>query len=219
MSDNSIEVKKKQMRNQLELWFKTDGRAFLWRNSRNPFHVLIAEMLLRRTTATAVARIYSDFIYRFDSPDVLARARLSTIEKQVATLGLQKLRAQHLKETARKIVSDYDGKVPENFEQLSSLPGVGRYVASAVLNFAFAKPVPLVDGNVVHLVSRVFNIQFEGPSDDEAWDFMESFGPNTQHSVFYWAIIDLVAMVCIRSSPRCSICPLWQICSWAMKGE
>jgi A/G-specific adenine glycosylase len=176
-------------------------------------------MLLRRTTATAVARIYSEFIHRFDSPDVLARSRLSTIEKQVTTLGLQKLRARHLKETARKIMREYDGKVPGNFEELSNLPGVGRYVASAVLNFAFENPVPLVDGNVVHLVSRVFDIQFEGPDDDEAWNFMESVGSKTQHSVFYWAIIDLVALVCIRSSPRCSICPLNQICSWSMKKE
>jgi A/G-specific adenine glycosylase len=174
-------------------------------------------MLLRRTTATAVARVYSKFILRFDTPDTLTRSRLSTIEKHVETLGLQKIRAQHLKKTAKKIVDDYKGEVPRNYMELSSLPGVGRYVASAVLNFAFGKPIPLVDGNVVHLISRVFDLQFNGPDDDEAWSFMESFGSDTQQSVFYWAIIDLVALVCIRSSPRCSICPLMQICSWSNK--
>jgi A/G-specific adenine glycosylase len=176
-------------------------------------------MLLRRTTATAVARVYSNFLHRFDTPGSLARSRLTTIEKLVTTLGLQKLRAKHLKETARILVSDFNGEVPSNFHELSALPGVGRYVASAVLNFAFGRQVPLVDGNVVHLISRVFDIEFKGPSDDEAWKFMESFGNNAQHSVFYWSIIDLVAAVCIRSSPRCSVCPLKQICSWTKKRE
>jgi A/G-specific adenine glycosylase len=207
------------MEQLLSMWFETNGRDFPWRNTKNPFHILIAEMLLRRTTATAVARVYPRFIRRFDTPESLVRSRLSTIEKHVASLGLQKLRAQHLKETARKLVSNYNDEVPSNFKELYDMPGVGRYVASAVLNFAFGKAISLVDGNIVHLISRVFDIEFEGPADDEAWSFMESFGSNAQHSVFYWSIIDLVATVCIRSSPRCSVCPLKQICSWNKKRE
>ena len=212
-------IKKTRLEQQLTKWFNAHGRDFPWRNTRNPYHILIAEMLLRRTTATAVARIYSDFITRYNKPEVLARSRLATIEKQVATLGLQKLRAKHLKETARKLVKDFDSTVPSHFDELSTLPGVGRYVASAVLNFAFGKPVPLVDGNVVHLMTRVFNIEFESPDSDDIWVFMETFGPELQHSDFYWAIIDLVGTVCIRKSPRCSICPIEELCSWNDKNR
>ena len=214
MSINSLESKKEQIKNQIIDWYKTNGRNFPWRVTKNTFHILIAEMLLRRTTATAVARVFPDFISRYDTPEQLANSRITTIAKQVSTLGLKMSRAKHLKQTASRIVKDFDGKVPNDFIELSKLPGVGRYVASAVLNFAFGEPFPLVDGNVIHLISRVFELKFDAPSDEEAWRFMDSFGPDAQRSVFYLGIIDLVAMVCIRSTPRCSTCPLNQLCSW-----
>ena len=176
-------------------------------------------MLLRRTTATAVARVYPSLILRFENPESLAKARVSTIEKQVASLGLQKQRAVHLKQTAVSIVNDHDGRVPEDVAVLSHLPGVGRYVASAVTNFAFRGSLPLVDGNVLHLLSRVFDLSFNSPNDETAWQFMESFGSTIQHSIFYWSIIDLVAMVCVRTSPRCTICPLRLLCSWNRRNE
>lgn len=217
MKTDSFESKRNQMSSQLIQWFENNGRDFAWRTSNNPFHILIAEMLLRRTTATAVARVFPDFIQRFNTPNKLSSARMPTISKQVSTLGLQNQRAQHLKDTARRIVKDFEGAIPNDFKKLFSLPGVGRYVATAVLNFAFGEPLALVDGNVIHLISRVFGLQFDGPTDQNAWDFMESFGADTQHSVFYWSIIDLVATTCIRSSPRCSICPLKEICTWTLK--
>jgi len=216
---SDLNIKKNQFAQHLIEWYKNHGRNFLWRNTKNPYHILIAEMLLRRTTATAVTRVYPNLILRFENPGKLARAGLSTIENQIASLGLQKQRATHLKSTATSIVKDHEGRVPKDFVALSRLPGVGRYVASAVMNFAFGMSLPLVDGNVIHLLSRVFDLHFNGPTDEKAWQFMESFEPNIQHSVFYWSIIDLVAMVCVRSTPRCSTCPLYQLCSWNKKKE
>lgn len=214
MSENSLDSKKRQVNTRISDWFKTNGRDFPWRITKEPFRILVAEMLLRRTTATAVARVYPDFIIRFDTPERLARSRVSTIEKQVTTLGLQNLRAQHMKSTASRIVNDFKGTIPNDFEKLSSLPGVGRYVSSAILNFAFGEPVSLVDGNVIHLMSRVFGLKFNGPSDEDAWSFMNSFGLDAQSSAFYWGIIDLVATVCTRKSPRCAICSLNELCTW-----
>ena len=214
MSENSLESKKRQVNIRISDWFKTNGRDFPWRITKEPFRILVAEMLLRRTTATAVARVYPDFIIRFDTPERLSRSRVSTIAKQVTMLGLQNLRAQHMKITASRIVNDFKGTIPNDFEKLSSLPGVGRYVSSAILNFAFGEPVSLVDGNVIHLMSRVFGLKFNGPSDEDAWSFMNSFGLDAQSSAFYWGIIDLVAMVCTRKSPRCTICPLNELCTW-----
>jgi A/G-specific adenine glycosylase len=217
MSANALESKKEKIKIQINEWYKINGRDFPWRETDNPFHILVAEMLLRRTTATAVARVFHDFISHYDTPERLARSRISTINKQIATLGLQMSRAHHLKQTASQIIKDFDGKVPNDLKELSSFPGVGRYVASAVLNFAFGEPIPLVDGNVIHLMSRVFELDFEDPSDEEAWRFMGSFGPDAQSRIFYYGIIDLVATVCIRSSPRCSKCPLNELCSWKDK--
>jgi A/G-specific adenine glycosylase len=214
-----LEIKKNQFAEQLIEWYTTHGRDFPWRTTKNPYHILLAEMLLRRTTATAVARVYPNFILRFENPGILVKTRISTIEKQVASLGLQKQRALHLKQTATTLVTDYEGRVPRDHLSLSRLSGVGRYVASAVMNFAFDGSFPLVDGNVLHLLSRVFDLSFDSPTDENAWQFMESFGPDIQHSIFYWSIIDLVAMVCIRSSPRCSECPLRLLCSWNRRNE
>lgn len=217
--NSNLEIQKNQFAQQLVEWYQTHGRDFPWRATKNPYHILLAEMLLRRTTATAVARVYPTLLLRFENPKSLAKARLSIIEKQVASLGLQKQRALHLKRAATSIVNDHEGRVPRDVVALSQLPGVGRYIVSAVMIFAFGESLPMVDGNVIHLLTRVFGLSFTGPTDESAWQFMESFDPDVQHRVFYWSIIDLVAMVCIRSSPRCSICPLRLLCSWNKKKE
>lgn len=194
-------------------WFNHHGREFPWRNTTDPYQILIAEMLLRRTTASAVARVFNDFISRFDTPERLARARESTIARALKSLGLQSVRAKQLKETASLIVKEYQGEIPRPQEVLQSLPGVGLYIASAVRNFAFGEAVPLIDGNVVHFLSRVFGTQFAGPSDIKALEFVAKFG-GLHQAELYWGIIDLVASICLRRIPRCSICPVSITCEW-----
>ena len=108
---------------------------------------------------------------------------------------------------------NYGGKIPKSHEELLSLPGIGYYIASAVRNFAFGEPVPLVDGNVVHFLTRVFGVKFTGPSDAKAWDYTRQFG-GSHESELYWGIIDLVAAVCLRQNPRCSLCPVSMTCEW-----
>jgi A/G-specific adenine glycosylase len=206
------------VRKKVITWFDQYGRNFPWRETTDPYLILIAEILLRRTTASAVSRVFPDFIGRFDSPERLARSRESTIARALSSLGLQTLRAKQLKEAASIIVRDYDGDVPRTNESLQSLPGVGDYIASAVRNFAFGVSVPLVDGNVIHFLSRVFGIQFAGPSDVKAWEFMTKFG-GSHKAKLYWGIIDLVATVCLRRDPRCTICPLSKVCNWFSKGD
>jgi A/G-specific adenine glycosylase len=192
-------------------WYNEEGREFPWRITKNPFQILIAEMLLRRTTATAVARVFEAFITRFDSPLKLKHARKSTVETMVATLGLQSIRAKHLQDTAAMLVEDHGGKVPKDMEVLESLPGVGRYAAAAVSNFAFEMPASMVDGNVLHLMNRVFDLAVESPVDEKIWEFMDDFG-GKQDSRLYWGIIDLVSLICLRRKPRCGTCPLAQRC-------
>ena len=214
MVSSSLDSKKQQFRQKISEWYHTQGRKFPWRSSSSPYSILIAEMMLRRTTAMAVNRVYPVFMKRFKTPEQLARARLPTIESIVTSLGLQRTRSQHLREMASALVKEYDSNIPTNLDELAILPGVGLYVASAVLNFAYSMSVPLVDGNVLHLVSRVFGINFDGPTDERAWEFMDSFNCDSDCRSFYWGIIDLVALLCLRRSPRCSDCPLSGICIW-----
>lgn len=201
------------VRERVIRWYDQKGRDFPWRNAKNPYHILIGEMLLRRTTATAVSRIYNHFINRYDTPERLASAREPTIARSLVSIGLQSTRARQLRKTASIIVKHYDGQIPKSQEALQSLPGVGNYIASAVRIFAFGDAIPLVDGNVIHLLSRVFNMEFSGPSDVKAWDFVAKFG-GSHDARLYWGIIDLVATTCLRRNPRCSICPLNEVCEW-----
>ena len=206
------------VRKKVITWFDQYGRNFPWRKTTDPYLILIAEILLRRTTASAVSRVFTDFIGRFDSPERLARSRESTIARALSSLGLQTLRAKQLREAASIIVKDYGGEVPKSDESLQSLPGVGDYIASAVRNFAYGKSVPLVDGNMIHFLSRVFGTQFVGPTDTKAWGFMTHFG-GSHKAKLYWGIIDLVATVCLRRNPRCGVCPLSKVCTWYTKGD
>ncbi|MFW9962710.1 MAG: hypothetical protein ACFFCX_04070 [Candidatus Sifarchaeia archaeon] len=199
-------------------WYDKNGRDFPWRNTTNPYQVLIAEMLLRRTTASAVSRVFNDFMSNFASPKELAQASEFTITQVLKSLGLQSIRARQLKKTASIILNEYDGEIPDSQTNLQTLPGVGSYIASAVMNFAFGESVSLVDGNVIHFISRVYDIHFEGPTDTKAWEFMARAG-GRQDARLYWGIIDIVATICLKKNPRCSLCHLSGICDWYAKSS
>lgn len=195
-------------------WQRQQGRKYPWRDSNNPYEILIAEMMLRRTTAMAVSRVYPLFIDTYKSSNELASAPIGSISRLVAPLGLQTTRSRHLKEIARIITEEHRGEVPSDSESLRALPGVGDYIAAAVRNFAFRKPEPLVDNNVVHLLSRIFETSFSGPNDTKAWEFMKRFGGPSHEPRLYWGIIDLVASTCKRRNPRCTSCPVADLCRW-----
>jgi A/G-specific adenine glycosylase len=199
-------------------WYLQHGRDFPWRRTTDPYQILIAEILLRRTTAAAVSRTFSDFVNRFDTPSHLANASESEVAKALASVGLQTIRAKQFRKAASIIVRDFEGVTPRSHDDLQSLPGVGNYIASAVRNFAFGESVPLVDGNVIHFLSRVFGIQFTGPNDARAWEYTDQFG-GSHKAELYWGIIDLVAAVCLRRNPRCIECPLTEVCDWYAKSS
>jgi A/G-specific adenine glycosylase len=195
-------------------WYNTNGRSFPWRTTTNPFHILLAEMFLRRTTASAVSKVYPSFIKRYETPESLSRSRTSTLEHLLVSLGLQSTRAQHIRETAKVLMKRHKGNVPSDYDTLCKLPGVGRYVANAVLNFAFNQPHPLVDGNVTHLLNRVFLMDFKDATDESAWTFVDQIGSPKHEKELYLGMIDLVAKICLRRKPRCEECPLEEICGY-----
>jgi A/G-specific adenine glycosylase len=203
-----------QIRKRILRWFKSNGRNYPWRRTSDPYEVLIAEMMLRRTTATAVLRVYPEFLVRYPDVGSLSHASHNEIEETIQTLGLQSQRASHLQRTAKLLVDKYDSKVSEALEYLESLPGVGRYVAAAVRNVAFSEPGPMVDGNIVHFLKRVFGIPLSGMDDTIGWELMKRLGGKTQHKDLYWGIFDLVALLCLRKEPRCTQCPLEKHCSF-----
>ncbi len=193
-------------------WFNAYGRPFPWRQTSDPYQILVAEIMLRRTTAAAVSRIYPEFMRVYPDASSLSKSSLQDIQKSVRNLGLQYQRSRHLRDMAISINKLYNGDVSAIQDDLRTLPGVGRYVAAAVRNFAFELPEPMVDGNITHFLKRVLGISLTGPHDENAWRIMQSIGGRKQDKRLYWGIIDIVSTLCLRKKPRCSDCPVDRIC-------
>ena len=125
-------------------WFRCNGRDFPWRDTRNPYHILIAEVLLRQTQAARVVDPYIYLITTYPDPASLAEADVDALRLWFKPLGLVR-RADRLVECARRLVGEYGGQVPRDLQDLQSLPGIGRYSARATLCMAFNDPLPMID--------------------------------------------------------------------------
>lgn len=194
-------------------WHKSNKRNFPWREKPEPYRVLVAEFFLQRTPAERVAKFYTSFLEDFPTIKKLAEADPKYLEEIGKRLGLKK-RMSWLIETAKKLLQEYGGRVPDDYEQLIKLPGVGRYTASAVLCFAFKRDVPIVDANVVRVLTRVFGLPKSprtgsGVIEGVARKLM-SRGQGTACNE---ALLDFAAIIC-KKRPLCYMCPLARSCDY-----
>lgn len=195
-------------------WYNSNGRRLPWRDTNEPFQILVAECLLQKTDVEKVKAVYEEFISRWAFPQALSKARISSILKIIQPLGLR-YKASRLKATAKAIVEKFDGEIPEAEDKLLELPGVGRYIASAVECFAFNKPKAVLDTNVIRIFNRVFGIKSEKnrPRDDpQLWSFAQTLVPAYNAKEYNWGLIDYGALVCKSKKPMCGECRLYNIC-------
>jgi A/G-specific adenine glycosylase len=197
-------------------WHKDNNRNYLfWRKSKNPYHILIAEIMLQKTTALQVQSIIEDFLNRFPTPKDLAKASVEEIKELITPLGMEHKRAVRFKKLAKSIVEKFGGEIPDAKEELLSLPGVGQYIANSVLCTAFGKDEPLVDTNIVRVLERVFNIKSrkKRPRTDEMiWNFVKRITPPGKSRDLNLALLDFGALVCTARKPKCVLCPVSKIC-------
>jgi A/G-specific adenine glycosylase len=144
-------------------WWRTYKRRYPWRNIKDPYKILIAEVLLHRTQANQVVPIYKLFIKRFPSIKVLAQSDESEILKILYPIGLH-WRSRLLHTMANEIVAKYNGKIPEDFDALTSLPGISHYIASALRCFAFGLSDVLLDTNTVRVTGRILSLKISDSS-------------------------------------------------------
>lgn len=198
----------------LKWYYREDKRSFPWRESKNPYHILMAEIMLQRTKADQVVPAYLSFIQRFPSVNDLSKARLPQIEVYFSKLGLL-WRAKNVARLADTLVRNF-GEIPSTREELMSLPGVGEYVADAVLCFAYDRDVAIVDANVCRVIGRVFGLKPKGEArrDPAYRRTAEQLLPKGKCSEFNWALIDHASMICRPTNPKCGICPLNHICNY-----
>ena len=201
-------------RRDLTRWGKENRRSFPWRETNDPFRILVAEVLLQRSRGNTVAKVYEEFFARWPDAASLARARVETIQRVIRPLGLNR-RAGSLKEMAA-VVSGL-GEVPSTRNGLLALPGVGPYAAGATLAVAFGKRAPVVDGVTARVYRRYFGLDPAIPasSDPELWRVVAAASPARNNKEWNWAVLDLASSVCLPKVPRCHECPLAAHCGWS----
>ncbi|WP_010190741.1 base excision DNA repair protein [Candidatus Nitrosarchaeum limnium] len=188
-----------------------------WRNSKNRYYVLLSEILLKKTTRKQVASEWSNITSRCNDFNDLQNIDLRKLKKVLKPLGLEHTRSKHLKDLSKKILADFNGKVPGTKKELLSLPGVGPYTANAVLCFAFGHDVSMLDVNILRVIKRVFSLDEKNSReaiDMHLWEFAEKLPPAGKGKEFNYAILDFASEVCTAKNPKCSECPVNKICNF-----
>jgi len=192
-------------------FFKQEGRKFPWRETRNPYIILVSELLLQKTNSKQVLQVFDESFNKYPTVKDLIGANLEELKGIVGKLGLVK-KARFLKEIANEVMNTYGGKIPDD-NKLLKFKGVGMYTANAVLCFAYGKRVPIVDSNVARVLRRYFKVEGNKPAyaDRNIWRIAKSILPLSGYREFNYGLIDISAKYC-RPKPLCNNCPLKKRC-------
>lgn len=198
-------------------WWEPEEHDFPWRQPDEEWKLLVTEILLQRTRAHAVAELYEDFFHRFSSPSSLGEASVDDVAEAIYTLGLA-WRAKYINLLGDELAKR-EGDVPRTREELRELPGVGPYVSGAFQILHRNQRSDFVDANVVRLLGRYFDFEWDGETRRRKWflKFVQKlFEHNYEPSRFGYAILDFTREIC-GSSPKCEICPVRERCVYAQK--
>jgi A/G-specific adenine glycosylase len=203
----------RDLRRTLRSWFKKHGRDFPWRREERPFRILFAEMLLQRTHACQVERVYEDFFNSYKNPEGLAEAKGPRLKTILKPLGMRS-RAPKIIDAANTIQKTYLGQIPASRQELLRLKGVGNYIAGIVLVFAYGKREWFIDGNVMRVMGRYLGLRIDSADYANPYliECMKIYMNYSNPKLSAMAIIDFGAMVCIPAHPKCTICPLKYSC-------
>jgi A/G-specific adenine glycosylase len=201
-------------RRRLLAWYQANGRSLPWRSTRDPYRILLSEVMLQQTQVDRVLPKYNEWLVRYPTLQALATADEKDVVKTWYPLGYN-IRPRRLHSIARETVSRYGGVLPDHEEALRSFSGVGAYTAGAVLSFAFGKRAAILDTNVARVLLRVF----VGRGDlkksamrKHLWRISWAVLPRTNVFDFNQALMDLGATVCSARRPQCQPCPMRARC-------
>ena len=201
-------------------WYDRHQRDLPWRRTRDPYRILVSEIMLQQTQVDTVIPYYDRFLKRFPTVEALAGASLQQVLKVWENMGYYS-RARHLHEAAKVIVAEMEGAIPATLEQLLGLPGIGSYTAAAVLSFAFGQSIAVVDANIRRVLCRLFAVQ-EPMDKKQTQERISAIAtelvPRKGSSRFNQGLMDLGATVCTTRNPCCGICPVQKHCAAFQKG-
>lgn len=199
-------------------WYKENHRDYPWRNTNDPYSILIAEKLLQQTSVNeSVIKVYNRILSKYPNIRSLSYAESDDLIPIVATLGLN-YRAYELVKLARVIVERHGGEIPDNLDRLIELPGIGEYIARAILCFAYGLDVPIVDTNIARFIYRIFGWQGKMPSNPARVRRLimqvEKLMVNGKAKIINLAMLDLCSSICSIKEPACLICPISKECQY-----
>ncbi len=210
-----VTARLKVFQKSLLSWTTNHLRIYPWREQITPYRILIAEVLLRRTTSKAVARIYESFVNRYPDCGTLAATRIRELEVSLKPIGFHKQRARMLREMTEYIEENLNGRIPASYDDLLGIPNVGPYIAGAVLSLAYGLRFAMVDTNVERIISRVFKHTLpERGRFRRVQNAVEVLLPEESVATFNLGLLDLGALVCSYRWTKCDICPLRAICDY-----
>lgn len=200
-------------RRVLLAWYRKNRRDLPWRRTRDPYAILVSELMLQQTQVATVIPYYREWMRRF--PDVAALAAASEREVLHAWQGLgYYARARNLRTAAQIVMEKHDGSFPRSVDAIRALPGLGRYTANAVATFAFNQSLPIVEANIARLLARVLDLRLpidSAAGRDALWTQATALVPNREAATFNSALMDLGALVCCPR-PKCGVCPVKRFC-------
>ena len=200
----------------LEAWFPGAARSLPWRRERSGYRALVSELMLQQTQVSRVVGAFEGFMERFPTASALAEAAEGEVLAAWQGLGYYR-RARLLHAAARAVVERHGGEVPGTEHALRTLPGIGRYTAGAIASIAFGERVPIVDGNVLRVLSRVAGAPARvADAASERWAWEQSarlVAQSSSPAVLNEALMELGATVCTPAAPRCGGCPAEGACA------
>lgn len=205
---------RREISNRLIDWYEKNKRELPWRGTRNPYFIWLSEIILQQTRVNQGLEYYLRFINRFPTIDLLAQAALDEVLLLWQGLGYYS-RARNLHQTAKAIVNEYNGRFPTSYEELCTLKGIGPYTAAAIASMAFNSHVPVVDGNVMRVITRL-----EGITDDirkqttknEISRLSKKVIEHHDPAMYNQAIMEFGALQCVPVNPVCTRCSLNTFC-------
>lgn len=204
------------LRKTLHFWFAENGRVLPWRRTRDPWAILVSEIMLQQTTVAAVVanRRFENFLAEFPDFKTIAKAAEPQLLKAWEGLGYYN-RVRNLQKTAIEVLESHHGNFPQDAATLETLPGIGRYTAGAVSSFAYDQAAPIVDANIARVLARLFDFQDEidsTPGQKQIWEWAEELLDFKNPRLFNSAIMELGQTHCSSNKPNCLVCPLKQYC-------
>ena len=207
----------------LVTWFKSVAKDYPWRQTTDPWHILVSEVMLQQTQVATVLNkgFYTRFIDRYPTPASIAAAPEQDILSIWEGLGYYR-RVRNLQKAAKAICDNHNGAFPTDHSEILDLPGIGRYTAGAVASFAYDQAQPIVDANVARVFSRIFDYQERVDSTaglKQLWSWAETLVSADQPRLYNSALMELGQQICINKTPKCDICPIKQWCHTSTPAE